>query len=279
MNQSIMAIGAHADDIEIHLGGTLAKYHALGYEVVYVMATNNMAGRVSVLEADGSVRSWREGPADMMARRKRECDEAAAEFDTTPIHLDHPQRHYWSKDGEFFEVRYGAQLPVCVPKDVPSILTAGEDEASLRRLANLILERDPECVFTHGVSQMDPEHFGASLLATKSYWLAVEDGYRGALLQWRGIHTQHGEFNCRWETFIDFTPLLGRKMQLIGIHRCQMPKAHLPDFGHRVLAKRWGAASGCGAAEPFIWVRHADFRDILGMGYPPLTLELIRNTR
>ena len=27
MTQKIMAVGSHADDIEAHLGGTLAKYH------------------------------------------------------------------------------------------------------------------------------------------------------------------------------------------------------------------------------------------------------------
>ena len=34
MNRSIMAVGAHADDIEIQTGGTLAKYRDADYEVV-----------------------------------------------------------------------------------------------------------------------------------------------------------------------------------------------------------------------------------------------------
>jgi len=280
MNQSIMVVGAHADDVEIHAGGTLAKYREADYEVVYVMATNNMAGRVSVLQSDGSIRSTREGTVDMMARRKRECDGGAAALGATPIHLDHPQRRYWTGVGEeTFELRYGCGLPEGVPDNVPTILTACEDPASVKRLADLILEKDPECVLTHGVSQMNIEHFATSLLATKSYWQAVEAGFRGALLHWREGHTRLGEFNCRWDTFVDYTRYLDRKMELIGLHRCQMPKAHLPDFGHRLLAIRWGTACGCGAAEVFTWVRHADYRDDQGLIYFPLTLELIQNTR
>ena len=278
--QSIMVVGAHADDVEIQAGGTLLKYHEVGYEVVYVMATNNMSGGVSELLDDGSLSTTHEGSVAMMARRKRECDDAAAVLGTTPIHLDHPQRHYWTgPSAEAPELRYGCALPDGVGEDVPTILTACEDDASLKRLAELILEKDPECVLTHDVAAMNPEHFCTSLLTTQSYWLAVEEGYRGALLHWREGNARLGEFNCRWQTFVDYTPHLDRKMALIGLHRCQMPKAHLPTFGHRVLAVRWGQACGCGAAETFNWVRHPDYRDYEGMTYPPLSLELIRNSR
>jgi len=45
VNRNIMAIGAHADDIEVNVGATLLKYHEMGYAITYVMATNNMSGR------------------------------------------------------------------------------------------------------------------------------------------------------------------------------------------------------------------------------------------
>lgn len=48
-----MAIGAHADDIELNVGGTLAKYREMGYDVVYVMSTNNMSSGWSKLRPDG----------------------------------------------------------------------------------------------------------------------------------------------------------------------------------------------------------------------------------
>ena len=53
-NRILMVIGAHADDIELNVGGTLVKYHEMGYEIVYVMSTNNMSGGWSKLRPDGT---------------------------------------------------------------------------------------------------------------------------------------------------------------------------------------------------------------------------------
>jgi len=42
---SIMAVGAHCDDIEFTVAGTLLKYHReYNYDIVYVESTNNMSG-------------------------------------------------------------------------------------------------------------------------------------------------------------------------------------------------------------------------------------------
>jgi LmbE family N-acetylglucosaminyl deacetylase len=281
MKRSIFVVGAHADDIEIQLGGTLLKYRDQGYSVVYVMSTNNMSGQVSELLPDGKVRTQQESVVAMMPRRKRECDVAATALGTTPIHLDHPQRHYTTESLGKAELRYRGDAPPAsvVPDNVPSILTAQEDAASVDKLADLIVEHDAEAVFTHGVAQLNVEHFTSCLLVTNAYWKAVERGYRGGLLHWREHHTNLGEFNCRWETYVDYTPYLDRKMALIGLHRCQMPKAHLPTFGHRVLATQWGAACGVGAAECFTWVRRPDLRDQRDPLFPPLSLELLTHSR
>lgn len=278
MKQRIMAVGAHADDIELQVGGTLLKYHAAGYEIVYVMSTNNMAGSASVRLGDGTVEKVMEPPLMMMKRRKGECSDAAKMLGTVPVHLDHPQRHYWD-GGKTVRMAYGSPLPEGVPADVPPIITAYEDEKSVTRLTNLILEKNPECILTHPVAQVDVEHFSTCRLVTNAYWKAVESGFKGALIYWRECHMIFGDFNCRWETFIDYTPFLEEKMRLIGMHRCQMPNAHLPDFAHRILAQRWGAACGCGAAEVFCWCRRAERMELDDPVYRPLTLELLQNSR
>ncbi len=274
-----MAIGAHADDIEIQVGGTLEKYHKNGYAVIYVMSTNNMSGIVTWLEEDGTV-GRKEEPTDlMMARRKRECDAAAAEFGTTPIHLDHPQRHYTDENLESQELRYGSKLPSTVPENVPSILTAWEHKESIQKLADLMIQENPECIFTHGPAQKNLEHSATCLLVTNAYWQAVERGFKGGLLYWVEEHSHHGPSFCRWDTFIDYTPFLGRKMELIGIHKCQMPKAHFPDYGHRLVAILRGKACGVGAAEVFHWVNRPSHYTSNGPVFTELVLELIQNTR
>jgi LmbE family N-acetylglucosaminyl deacetylase len=57
IKQKVMAIGAHADDIEAIAGGTLAKALAQGYDIVYVMSTNNFSGGWSRLKPDGTIES------------------------------------------------------------------------------------------------------------------------------------------------------------------------------------------------------------------------------
>lgn len=298
----IMVIGAHADDNELLFGGTLFKARAQGLGVIYLQSTNNMAGRHSRLRDDGSVTHALENAPDMMKLRKGECDAAAALFDTRPVHLDHPQR-FWS-DGriERIELRYGERrMPGGVPPDVPSILTAHEDAACVAGLADRMIAHHPLCILTHAQSSQDLEHVATALLVMKAFRAATERGLRADLLQgpddraplddpdlapFRGFHGSgipaptwdlfFGEANARWDTFIDITDFLDRKMDAIGKHRCQMPTAHLPTHPSRIRARQRGSICGCGAAEVFNWVRRWDGEDAPSH---PLLTELVENTR
>ena len=86
-----MAVGAHADDIEGCVGGSLLKYIARGYNVIYVMATNNMAGGHTTLGKDGGPVTRRLPPGKLMPVRKQEAADGAAFLGTLPIHLDPAQ--------------------------------------------------------------------------------------------------------------------------------------------------------------------------------------------
>lgn len=279
--QSLMAVGAHADDIEIGVGGTLEKAFRNGYEIIYVMSTNNMSGAVATLGDDGKRTVMQEANTEMIHRRKRECADAAREWGTEPIHLDYPQRHYTDENLQRVDLRYGAPIPGCLTASVPTILTACEHAEEISRMADLILEKNPELVLTHPLATYNPEHFCTTLLVTNGYWEAVDRGYRGGLLYWIEHQTRFGPAYHRWETFVDYSPYLDRKMELIGKHACQMPNAHLPTFGHRIASQEYGKACGCLAAECFIWARRPEHREG-GSTFPAhgsMTLELLRNGR
>ena len=248
-NRIVMAVGAHADDIELNAGGTLSKYRDRGYGVVYVMATNNMSGAWSRLKPDGSVDVAKPPYCEIMPQRKLEAKAAANAFGTEPIHLDHPQRHYTRADGTSAEVRYGCDRPNCVPPDAPTILTAHEHEPSVQRAADLILEHKPEAVLTHGLVTGDMEHIGTCLLATKAYWKAAEAGHDGMLLHWRDLSAAPvGDAYARWDTFVDVTGYWQKKLAAIALHACQIPNVRRLDF------PPWGPACGCGRAEVFVLV-------------------------
>ncbi len=278
--QKIMAVGAHADDIEVGTAGTLLKYKDQGYDIVYVMSTNNMSGGNTTIKEDGSKETVKESPVDMMKLRKKECDAAAAVLDTQPIHLDHPQRHYNGPDGSQIELRYGCDLPEGVKENVPTIVTAYEDAASIQKVVDLIEEHNPACILTHGIADRNVEHLTTALLVTKAFWQAVENGFRGALLHWRNDYTCLGEINTRWETHVDISDYLDQRMELLGKHRCQMPTADDPDHGHRLRVLKYGTVCGCKAAEVFTWVRRYDIPDLdtTENFYSPLIAELIQNS-
>jgi LmbE family N-acetylglucosaminyl deacetylase len=256
--RTLLAVGAHADDIELNVGGTLLKYRDRGWEVVYVMATNNMAGGWSEVQDDGSIAVSHPSPGPMMQRRKAEAAAGAEALGCVPIHLDHPQRHYNGPAGDTVEVRYGGVLPDGVPPDVPTILTAHEHQSALQPLVDLILTHQPVWVLTHGMAQVDMEHLGTALLVTKSVQQARAAGYRGGLLQWREGITCLGPRNESWDTFVDISDHLERKIALIALHECQMPRPHRPDFPPLMRALEWGRACGVGAAEVFTIVAESE---------------------
>jgi len=285
LNRVVLAVGAHADDIELWAGGTLLKYHAQGYRVVYVMSTNNMSGVILEWEGGQIVTRPRLRPVGMMARRKSECDAAAATLGTVPIHLDHPQRHYNTGVGTEKEcVRYGAQLPEGVPDGVPTILTAYEHRPSIDRVVSLILDNDPEVILTHPTAAMNIEHYATSLLVTVAFWEAITQGYQGGLLTWVEAITMLGDRASGWDTHVDYSEFLDQKMALSGLHACQKPDALDPEFGHRLLGKFWGGANNTSAAECFSWVARSSRLDTSISGRPQpiygsLGMELIRNSR
>jgi LmbE family N-acetylglucosaminyl deacetylase len=245
--RTLMAIGAHADDIELNVGGTLVKYREMGYEIVYVMSTNNMSGGWSKLRPDG-MREMRTPPFnEIMPQRKLEAAVAAKFFGTEAIHLDHPQRHYMGKDGQVVELRYGNPKPDCVPSDTPTILTAHEDKSCVRKLAELMLKHQPEAVMTHGPIMVDMEHVGTCMLVTKAYLMAKESGFDGMLLHWSDLTPPiFGDTFSRWDTFIDINhSCWKKKMQAIALHACQIPNPSKLDFPPRA------ETCGCLHAETF----------------------------
>lgn len=244
---SLMAVGAHADDIELCIGGTLCKYRDYGYEVNYVMATNNMAGNWSRRAEDGTIKHTPCPPTVMLPQRRRESEAAAAYFGTEPIYLDHPQRHYFDEQTlELKELRFGCAPAPMVEHDVPTILTACEHKPSIERLADLIIEHDPEAVLTHGIVMVNLEHTATCLLVTQAYWQAVQRGYTGMLLHWHDITVgPFGDAYVKWDTFIDVSRYWQQKLKAIGLHACQVPTPEKLDL------PPWGPACGCDHAEVF----------------------------
>lgn len=270
LSKSLMAIGAHADDIELQAGGTLAKYHDCGYRVVYVMATNNMSGGWATLQPDGTITSRQPPWHEIMPQRKKEAAAGARFFGTEPIHLDYPQKHFTRDDGKQVKLTYGGERPDCVPVGLPTILTAQEDPAAVHRVADLILEHNPEAILTHGGPMANVEHFTTLVLVTKAYWKAVEKGYVGMLLSWHDLGVNlFAEAYKHFDSFIDITDFWDKKLECSGLHACQKPDPARLDW------PQWGPACGCGQAEVYTIIGRNRTPD----QYGAFVLEILANER
>lgn len=260
MERKILAVGAHADDIELSMGGTLLKYHRnFGYVIGYVLCTDNASGQRIRLDADGLPHA-EDLPAPEEKRiRQTEADEAARNcFHTRAIHLNYPQRHYRNLALERVELRYGAPPAFPDGGNVPSILTAYEDPGAIERVRGIIREFNPEVIITMGLADPNPEHICTGLLVRRAYASARNhDGYDGTLLHAltpapMGI----GAFYDAADTYIDTSAFFQAKLEAIAIHRSQKPvpeKLDLRDFDE-------GARFGCVTAEKFVVGALADVR-------------------
>lgn len=267
---ALMAIGAHADDLELQVGGTLAKYHRdHGYRIVYVMSTDNGSGGWSTRQEDGTYKTILHPYTTIRPQRLREAAEGARALGTEPIHLNHPQRHYTLEDGTRLELRYGCGRPEGI-SDGPTILTACEDPEAIGRVAALILEHNPEAVLTHGMPMVNPEHFATSVLVLRAYRQARQNGYRGMLLCWQdlGIYLYERAY-ARWDTFVDISAHWEEKLALVALHASQKPRPALLDWPPH------GSACGCRHAEVFTFINRGCFEE----QHRAFTLEVLNHAR
>lgn len=191
-----MAVGAHADDIEICAGGTLIKSMDLGYDIIYVMATNNMSGNWNYLQPDGSVKYTRPPARVIEPQRKLEAQAGAQFFGTDAIHLDHPQRHYFNDQGQMIAMGFNTPPPKGIDIHWPDILAAYEHKPSVKRLADLILAKDPEAVLTHGLGMVNIEHYATSVLVTQASSGRSSCSLRHHQQLFRGSEGPANDFGC-----------------------------------------------------------------------------------
>ncbi len=268
MNKKILAIGAHADDIELNMCGAILKYLAAGYSLTYVMSTNNMSGRYSYIDADGRIASREIVPEEEMIVRKQEAETAARTMGTVPVHLDFAQRHYTGKNGERCEINYGVPRPEFMPEDLPSILTAHENEKAIRRVMEIILECNPEVIITHGLADPNIEHICTGFLTIKARQKAMESGYDGTLIfSMTPAPAGLAPFYDRYDTFIDTTGFMDQKIDAVRHHASQKPRPEILDL--RDYAE--GARCGCEIAEPYILGGFGKYRT------GAFTVELLKN--
>jgi LmbE family N-acetylglucosaminyl deacetylase len=263
MTRSIVAIMAHADDIEFCAGGTLAKFVGRGYRALYgVLSRCNSGWTVTEAKGPHYVSSL-----DIVPRRRAEAAAAAKVFGAELYQGDLLENCYTRRDGarivpSFVGATDLAGGRVSRDDDVPAgellAVAAGagtswKDNPTVREVARLLVEWEPELVIGQEISNFNPDHHAAALIVAMAWSVASEQKKIGPY--WIPVgHPSADEFRfspIEPTTFVDVTGHEERCIQAMSCHRSQ--GGHLEPT-HRRLRESWagwGARCGAASAEAF----------------------------
>lgn len=230
MHKSIIAFGAHSDDIDLRAGATLSKYRKEGYAIHYVVVTTSASGIPNL------------SPNEAFPIRQQEAEEAAKLYGTTPIFLN-------------FQKTINEGPSDQLPQDKPYIATALRSKPALQTIKTLIEELEPEIVFTHNPNDLHEDHYHTAAIVYTAFGQTEDRGSR--LLMWETGSKGH---------MIDFIPTtfvpvdaddVALKDRAIKSHASQYKVCTWFETFAWENAKYWGEKSGHHLAEAFIEVPHS----------------------
>lgn len=181
----IMAIGAHADDVEYYAGGVFAKLIREGWKGIYVCATNNTAGcqldTYSPSRPGGYLNIQKTSgpfPVDALETiqvRKEEARRAAAVLGAEPVFLDLHETFCWIGRRQVY-----MDHPWWGFYDAPGngMVTAAAAGPGLALTTELIKKHEPDLVLTHILGDGNPEHGQTGDLAYRAFRRALAGGAR-----------------------------------------------------------------------------------------------------
>jgi LmbE family N-acetylglucosaminyl deacetylase len=164
--KSIMVFGSHADDADEIAGGTFAKYIAMGYEGIYVVAVNNLDGcnlertpwydEGPNFTVSKSPLKYRVGALESSQIREEEARQAAAVYPAIPIFLNY-------KEPTFFIgrklVQYGTEeYNQFNPPGRHQVAIATYIDEEVDHIVELLRKYQPEIVITHTLGGEKLDH-------------------------------------------------------------------------------------------------------------------------
>ena len=245
MQKVIMAIGAHADDVEIRSGGTLAKYHEMGYEVVYVLATNNTAGAHTSQTA-----------LEHATQRRNEAREGAQILNAEPIYLDFKETMF-EKRGDRERLGFQTVDLSDYPewgRDKPPIVCAQDMDEAVAEVAVLLRRYEPEIVLTHSPTEKH-EHWATCVLVLRAFKKARQSVKLGTLYAWADSGT--ATVSIAPDFFVDITDTIQTKYTALSKHVSQGFQ-EIPDPPNRARELYWGSFIGVQFAEAFMTLARGD---------------------
>ena len=239
VSKTLVAIPAHADDVELNAGGTVAKWAADGGKVHVIMMTDNCVG-------------IRIAPEQCTAIRHAE-QQASAECYGGIVHYRmYSQRFYWDEQRcRLVTIGYAnaPPPPECFRDRLPLLIAAREPD-QVESLADQIIALRPDLVLTHTPLDLDPEHHAVTAMVWSVFQVRKKELADTTLRYWMpGSSCQDGMLPPSYDHFEDISDYFDRKLELFDCHKSQhsdLPWAMIKD-----RAAHFGRQIGVKHAEPF----------------------------
>ena len=228
----VLAIGAHADDVEGSFGGTFAKLIDEGWKGIYVVATNNTAGNHldSVHEQPGpedylNIQKVR-GPfhADALETiqiRQEESRRAAAVYGAPPEFLNLHETWFWLGRQEVYF--YDPRWSLFDPPGTGIVTSAAAGSKGLDLATELIKRYQPDVVLAMLLADRNPEHGETGDVTYRAFGRAAREGARvGQLWMSRRGQPQYLErVRMDPDISVDVTKQIPRLLEALHQHVSQ----------------------------------------------------------
>lgn len=250
--KTIIAFGAHHDDIEIRAGGAVAKYVRLGYEVIYVV----MIDSVYVSNRyQGYEKLSNEDILELRASESRKGAEILGASE--PVFFQLKPSYYWTAKTETaWRVHFNEGEDELI-KNMQKhrgryfCLEASRSPECIQEVADFIAKHNPEVVLTQQVNDFHPEHYATAALVFAACRKLVTEGMELKLYAWEmGSNGRMIRFIP--DVIIDITEEFDIKVEAVKPFHSQRddrPELHLQYV--KASAEYWGAKIGVKYAEPF----------------------------
>lgn len=258
MKKSIVIIMAHADDIELSAGGTLAKYIAEGYQGLYGVMSRCNSGWTTTAEKGGHYIS----SLEIIPQRRKEAEESAKVFGAELFYGDLLENCYTKKNGSLITPSFtgtGEMNDDDIPAGIPMFVAAGagawEDHPFITKLADILLKREPELVIGQNIGNLNPDHFAAALIMARAWLSASKKSEIGPYWIPVSGKTQPDTFPPLVPNhFVDITGYEEKALTALACHKSQGMHLHEAQESRKKTWKEWGNKAGYTSAEAFVQV-------------------------
>mgnify|MGYP000943466308 CR=1 FL=1 len=259
MKKRIIAFGAHHDDIEIRAGGTIAKYVAAGYEVIYAVA-------VDAASFAADCEYFRENPGkeyfpeEILKIREEESRCGAHILGASEVRFFHLKPAYFRVQSRGLALmahfNAGEERIIEGMKSYRGkyfCLAAADTPECVAEVIQFIKQHDPEIILTQQINDQHNEHYAVASLVYTACRKLTATGMNLKLYSWQ-MGSSGPMIRFSPDVIVDISDFMDIKLEAVKTFiKSQVPVDRREEHLNTVLAsaRYFGQKIGVLYAEPF----------------------------